>query len=245
MSRGNQGFTLLEVLVAMSIFAFIGLGANQMLRTIIDTREITTASNKLMNSMVRAFSTMERDFSQIVPRPVRDEYGESLGPMLVGTGDYLVEMTRTGWNNPARRTRSNLQRVAYEIDDGVLLRHFWLVLDRAEDSEPITQEILEGVEDLRIILLDEEGQGTDSWPENEDQSGLSQGQAQNLPRAVEVILQTKALGEVRRVFILASMAIPVDRQGSVNGDNPGVGNPNRDTAPRADPPGSTPQILTN
>jgi general secretion pathway protein J len=200
MSRSDKGFTLLEVLVAMSIFAFIGLGANQMLRTMIDTREITSASNKLMNSMVRAFSIMERDFSQIVPRGVRDEYGEPLESMQVGTGDYLVELTRTGWNNPAKRTRSNLQRVAYEIEEGVLVRHFWLVLDRAEDSEPITQELLEGVEDLRINLLDEEGEGTDAWPETEGQ--------QSLPTAVEVILQSKGFGEVRRVFILASMANP-------------------------------------
>ena len=236
MSRSDKGFTLLEVLVAMSIFAFIGLGANQMLRTMIDTREITSANNKLMNSMVRAFSIMERDFSQIVPRGVRDEYGEPLESMQVGTGDYLVELTRTGWNNPAKRTRSNLQRVAYEIEEGVLVRHFWLVLDRAEDSEPITQELLEGVEDLRINLLDEEGEGTDAWPETESQ--------QSLPTAVEVILQSKGFGEVRRVFILASMANPGSRVENED-DNSGAGNQQEDRAPEADPPDTSPQILTN
>ena len=56
----------------MSIFAVIGLGANKMLRIIIDTYEITQASNQSLNSMVRVFSMMDRDFSQIVPRQVRD-----------------------------------------------------------------------------------------------------------------------------------------------------------------------------
>jgi len=244
MNRSHSGFTLLEVLVAMSIFAFIGLGANQMLRTIIDTREITTASNKTLNSMVRAFTTMERDFSQIVPRAVRDEYGEPLESMLVGNGDYLVEMTRTGWNNPAKRTRSNLQRVAYEVEDETLLRHFWLVLDRAEDSEPITQELLEGVEDFRVKLLDEEGEGTDSWPENQ---GQNQNQNQEaLPLAVEVIIQSKSLGEVRRVFILASSAVPVNRVNDGEDNNAG-GNqqelPVR--APGVDRQGPEPQALRN
>jgi|APSaa5957512535_1039671.scaffolds.fasta_scaffold88209_1 general secretion pathway protein J len=238
MNRRNGGFTLLEVLVAMSIFAFIGLGANQMLRTIIDTREITSASNKLMNSIVRALSVMERDFSQIVPRSVRDEYGEPLEPMQVGSGDYLVELTRTGWNNPAKRTRSNLQRVAYEIKNGVLVRHFWLVLDRAEDSEPISQELLEGIEDLRISLLDEAGEGTDTWPESENQKGL--------PLAVEVILQPKGFGELRRVFILASMADPVSRADNENeNENSGNGDQPEDSAPRADPPDASQPILTN
>jgi general secretion pathway protein J len=182
---------------------------------------------------------MERDFSQIVPRPVRDEYGETLESMLVGNGDYLVEMTRTGWNNPAKRTRSNLQRVAYEIEDNVLLRHFWLVLDRAEDSEPVTQELLEGVEDFRVNLLTEDGEGIDSWPESEEQ--------QSLPLAVEVIIQSEGLGEVRRVFVLASSAVPVNREGGPGDNNEAPGNPG-DTpigAPGVEPLGPEPRVLRN
>ena len=194
----HHGFTLLEVLVAMSIFAVIGLGANKMLRTIIDTREITQASNQAINSLVRVFSMMDRDFSQIVPRQVRDEYGEPLQPLVVGTGRYYVEFSRTGWSNPAGRQRSILQRVAYQLDDGQLSRYFWLVLDRAEDSEVITQKLLKGVESFLINLLNEEGEGTDVWPDF--------GTELAMPVAVEVILETKMLGEVRRVFVLPLQA---------------------------------------
>ena len=35
----NRGFTLLELLVSISIFSIIGLGANQMLRTVMDSNE--------------------------------------------------------------------------------------------------------------------------------------------------------------------------------------------------------------
>ena len=132
-----HGFTLLEVLVAMSVFAVIGLGANQMLRTIIDTHEITKANNQTIISMVSVITMMDRDFSQIVPRQVRDEYGEPLQPLIVGSGKYDIEFSRTGWNNPTQRQRSILQRVAYQLEDGKLSRHFWLVLDRAEDSETV------------------------------------------------------------------------------------------------------------
>lgn len=202
---------MLEVLVAMSIFAVIGLGANKMLRTIIDTHEITTAKNRDMISIVRVFNMMERDFSQIVARRVRDEYGESMEPLMVGTGQYLVELTRTGWNNPAQVKRSVLQRVAYEIEDKKLIRHFWLVLDRAQDSEPISQELLDEVEGLRVNLLNEEGKGTDSWPDFDAETAL--------PRAVEILLETKSMGEIRRVFSLTSTAKVIERNqgGSGNG----------------------------
>ncbi len=205
-----RGFTLLEVLVAMSIFAVIGLSANKMLRTMIDTHEITTAKNRDMASMVRVFNMMERDFSQIVPRRVRDEYGESMAPLMVGTGQYFVELTRTGWNNPAQVKRSALQRVAYEIEDEKLIRHFWLVLDRAQDSEPISQELLDEVEGLRVNLLNEEGKGTDSWPDLDAENAL--------PLAVEILLETKSMGEIRRVFTLAHAAKVIERNQGGDGN---------------------------
>lgn len=205
---------MLEVLVAMSIFAVIGLGANKMLRTMIDTHEITRSNNQSITSMVRVFNLMERDFSQIVARRVRDEYGEPLEPLMVATGQYYVEMTRTGWNNPAQLKRSVLQRVAYEVEEKKLVRHFWLVLDRAEDSEPISQELLDEVEDFRVNLLDKEGEGTDSWPDFDADTAL--------PLAVEIFLETKKLGEIRRVFSLASQAQAIRRD--QNGNDTGSEN---------------------
>lgn len=225
-----RGFTLLEVLVAMSIFAMIGLGANKMLRTMINTHEITRANNRSITSMVRVFNMMERDFSQIVMRRVRDGYGEPLEPLMIGTGPYLVELTRTGWNNPAQVKRSVLQRVAYQLEDKKLIRHFWLVLDRAQDSEPVSQELLTDVEDFRINLLDEEGKGTDSWPDLDASSAL--------PLAVEILLETEYMGEIRRVFALTSTVKPITRNQAGDGNrdgsadnNPGeAGSPGIDTS---------------
>lgn len=187
------GFTLLEVLVAMAIFSVIGLGAQKMLRTIIDTHEKTRDQIQGFSELSRAFVILGRDISQTVPRGIRDEYGEPLPPLMLASGPYLIELTRTGWSNPIGLARSNLQRVAYELNDkGELERHFWLVLDRAEDSEPISQIVLTGVDDFRILMLTEDGESRDVWPDGETDLLI--------PAAAEIILETKAFGELRKVF---------------------------------------------
>ncbi|MCB1643916.1 MAG: type II secretion system minor pseudopilin GspJ [Pseudomonadales bacterium] len=195
--RRLSGFTLIEVLVAMSIFAIVGLVASQMLRTVIDTRDRTAAVVDTMNDLSRTLMIIERDLGQMVLRPVRDEYGETLPALMVNSGNYPLEFTRTGWNNPLNVPRSSLQRVAYEVDDKErLLRHFWLVLDRAEDSEPVTQTIVTGVKGLRFQLYDEEGDTTDSWPDL--------GASRAFPAAIEMIIETENLGEISKLQLLPS-----------------------------------------
>ncbi len=216
--RKQRGFTLLEVLVSISIFAIIGLGANQMLRTIIDTHDHTKVKIDTMNDLTRAFASLERDFGQAVPRYIRDEFGDPQPALIVAQGPYPVELTRSGWSNPIQLPRSHLQRVAYDVNqDGELVRLFWLVLDRAEDSEPIEQVLLTGVEDLRISLLTSEGETTNIWPDgNYDEV---------LPRAIEIYLDTEAGGELRKVYHLVD---GIDAR-NVGSNNSGSGNNAQDS----------------
>ncbi len=207
--KAVHGFTLLEVLVAVSIFAIVGLGANKLLRTVIDTQARVSDSNDALSDLTRAFSVLEKDLGQVVPRSVRDEYGERLPPMMVGTGTYVVEFTRTGWNNPTQSPRSDMQRVAYHLDGEVLYRSFWLVLDRAEDSVARSQVLLRNVADFRVNVMDREGNTTDLWPDSESTI--------ELPPSIEVIVETRITGEMRRYYAMTEPRALDGNDGGVPG----------------------------
>ncbi len=198
----SRGFTLLEILVAISIFAIIGLGANRMLQTIIQTHDITRTRNAGLYEVVRTLSLLEGDLRQTVPRGIRDEYGEPRAALMVGSGAYALELTRAGWSNPAERSRSELQRVAWALEDGKLVRYFWLVLDRAQDSEPVRHELLSEVEDFRIEVLDQDGDSSGGWPVPDSPGPL--------PVAIAVEIDRQRFGILRRVFELPEAAVKVN-----------------------------------
>jgi general secretion pathway protein J len=195
MRQKSAGFTLLELLVSMSIFTTLGLGAYQMLQTVADSHERVRSSADAFNGLNLAYSIIQRDFSQFAPRAVRDEYGEVLPTIDFENEDYIIEFTRRGWRNPAGRQRSRLQRVAYSLnfEEETLTRHFWEVLDRAEDSEPVSQLLLEGVTDFRVTGFSGDESATDIDFILEDQKVAT-------PLAMEVVISTNALGESYRLF---------------------------------------------
>ena len=203
-----HGFTLLEVLIAIAITALIGLGSWQLLNSAIRTYELGQESLQALSALQRAQLSIERDFSQVLPRAIRDEFGDYQAAIKDGEDFYTVELTRAGWRNPLQQKRSELQRVAYELTDGELLRHHWKVLDRAQDSEPTTRRLLEGVERFEIAYLNDSDAWIDEWPPLDNASdGESRDRMTRyalLPKAVRVELEHPRYGLITRYFEQAS-----------------------------------------
>lgn len=203
MKHRSCGFTLLEVLVAMSIFAIIGLAANQMLRTASTIHDQVEVRSADYLALVKAITVLERDISQFVPRGIRDEFGDYRPALAINNGAFVLELTRTGWRNPLGFPRSSLQRVAYSLTDQTLSRHFWLVLDRAEDSQFISQEILSEVMDFQISIIDVDGNR---------EVFFEQGTGANaLPLGLELRISTEQFGDLLRVYDLPETIQPMDQ----------------------------------
>src|SRR5210317_619118 len=124
--RNSRGFTLLELVVAMAIFAIMAAIAYSGLNNVLLAREQTDAHAKQLQQLQLAMNWFARDIEQAIDRGVRSEYGEMLPPVIGNDFEgYLIELTRGGWRNPANHKRSNLQRVAYAVREEQLLRAYW------------------------------------------------------------------------------------------------------------------------
>lgn len=209
----SRGFTLVEVLIALAITAFVAAIAFTSFTTVLNGVESSQATAERVYQVNRAWMMISRDLEQFVARPIRDEFGE-LEPAMQGgmAARFPLSFTRGGWHNPVGHPRSELQRVSYRLEDEILWRDSYPVLDRS--GETLVQEValLEGVEELQLLFLD----GTDNantvgstseletrnWPDSWVIDTSQPGSVLNPPLAVEIRLQLSDWGEMRRIYAL-------------------------------------------
>ncbi len=179
-----------------SLLAVLGLMSSQMLSRILAVHEVVTARGQRLSEIQRGMELLQRDVMQLVHRPVRDELGDPMAALRIG-GEPPLELTRTGWRNPLWLPRSELQRVAYRVDeDDRLVRYYWGVLDRAEDSEPVVQALIEDVRALEFSVLDRGGNEHSYWPLVGD-AGLD---PETAIVAIQVRIDVAPFGEITRIW---------------------------------------------
>lgn len=211
--KTHRGFTLVEVLIAMAITAFVSTIAYTSLSTVLSGAESTQQSAERSYQVNRALMILSRDIEHFVARPVQDEFGE-LEPAFQGgpAARFPLSFTRSGWHNPQGHPRSNLQRVNYRLEEDALWRDSYSVLDRAGDTSPQEVRLLDGVEGLELAFLGSLGNlqassrstelETRDWPESWVPDTATQGKPLPPPQALEIRLQLSDWGELRRLYAL-------------------------------------------
>src|SRR5262245_18939219 len=161
-----RGFTLLEVLVAVFVFAVVAALAYGGYNQLIKHSEIVESNAGRTRQIQAAVQRMAEDFTMIEPRPVREPLGETLEPALRSDPrtETLVDLTRSGRSNPAGVPRSMLQRVTYRILDNKLERAYWPELDRVQTAEPTDAVLLDKVRSANLRFMDQNHNWHDQWP---------------------------------------------------------------------------------
>lgn len=228
--RQVKGFTLIELMIAILIFAMISTAAYKLFDSVSRAQQVTDGILDHLDEIQRALVVLEKDLFQVAPRPIRDEFGDRQKAIVApGTNGEILEFTRFGWRNPLLEVRSNMQRVAYSLEEGELVRYYWPMLDRAPDPVQVRQVLLTDVHGVRLKLMDEKKRWLKTWP---PQGGLSypqvsvpqpevgipgqQGQQQGeqytqMPHAIELTVQHKAFGTLTTVLPLLTYK-PSDSQ---------------------------------
>ena len=202
MKRRQQAFTLIEVLVALAVFGVMSVLSYLALGQTLSNADLLTDRMERLQAIQRTVRILSSDLMQVQPRPVRDILGESYEPALRTSlaAEFALELTHGGWSNPAGLPRGTLQRSAYRIENGELLRYHWRVLDRTVGNEPIVTVLLDGIENIEFRYLAANGEWTEQWPPLTVQgpAGL-----RLRPRAVEFVMTLTDEGEITRLLEVA------------------------------------------
>jgi len=160
MRKRSGGFTLLEMVIAVAIFAVIASISYAALSQYVDLYQQLGSRGESMRKLQQAVGLLQQDLRYSVERPVRNDYGDSETSFLANPDDPPVqgEVLRltVAAPDPLHPGRTRLTRVAWQVFDGKLYRATWPVLDRPQDSLPYLRELLDGVDslELRFISID-------------------------------------------------------------------------------------------
>lgn len=211
-TRRSRGFTLVEVLIALAVTAFVAAAAYAGVSTVISGVESTREVAERTASINRALAMISRDIRQFVNRGVRDEFGQEQPGLSGGRlARFPLTLTRAGWHNSAGHARSTLERVAYVFEEGALWRLRYPVLDRAGGVQPARVLLLEDVDGVEIRFLRDIaslGSGNATLVETRDWetswvSDVSQPElAMAPPAALELRLELSDVGLLTRLYAL-------------------------------------------
>lgn len=185
----RNGFTLVEMLVAVAIFGLVAAAGVTLLSVSISTQQTTDRKLADVAELRRASALLAADLANAAPRLHRDEAGASR-PAFEASAGALV-LVRRGWENGDGEARSSLQRVTYRLADGRLERAASRFVDGAPPQS--SRALLGGVRRLAWRFRSVEGEWRDSWDPTD---------ARALPSAVELVADTERHGSVRQLFLV-------------------------------------------
>lgn len=195
----EDGFTLIEVMVALLIFAILATAGVALLS--FSARAQAASGRKLddLAALNRTLSILSADLAQARARATRDEAGTPL-PAFVGERDDaarpMLRLVRGGWTNLDAQARPEAQKVEYRLDRGVLQRLGYPQIDGAAPLPPAPL-----LDRVRAVRLRYRFRG--AWSDRWDGGG---GVA--LPQALELRLVRADGVEYRQLFLVGTGYAP-------------------------------------
>ena len=193
MTGSHAGFTLVEVLVSLLVFALIAAAGATVLSLSIDNRFAIKAASDRTADLQRMRSLLKADLGQAAARRSRGPTGRPM-PLPMGgpaaPGDPVLVLTRAGWTNPGEQPRPSLQRVEYRLAEDRLERRVSTHLDGARPGPP--QVLYRGVRDLTVAFI-KDGQEAPAYITTSERP---------LPDAVRVRMTLDGYGPVEQLFLV-------------------------------------------
>lgn len=193
--RSQRGFTLIELIVAIAIFAIVATMAWSGLDLLLRSRASLEQGADRQRELELAVLALERDLRQALARPARGPYGDEQ-PAFAGN-TLAAEWSVLDLASSRAGVHAEATRVRWGLVDGALWRGRDAVLDRSPRESVRARRVLADVQRLTFRYVGGGRQRLDQWPPRTGITG-----PERLPRAVEVTLQLADLGEIVRLVEL-------------------------------------------
>ncbi len=196
MQRPSQcGFTLIEMVIAVSIFALMSAMAYSGLNHTIKIGSQVSEANQRLSELQFGLAYFARDWMQVSPRKIRNQYGDEENNIVLE--DNSITFTRSGWSNILQIKRSELQRVQYLLIDNNLVRRHWRSLDQGIAEQPLATILIHNVESLAINFIDPSEREIPDWPNGSSESADG-------PIALKIDIELARMGQIRRILEIPS-----------------------------------------
>ncbi|QRG82715.1 type II secretion system minor pseudopilin GspJ [Vibrio diabolicus] len=209
-----KGFTLIEVLVSIAIFASLSVAAYQVVSQVQRSNALSQERTQRLNEIQRAMVMMDNDFRQMAMRQTRTN-GEEPASRLVFWSDYLLDsdtkglmFARLGWHNPQQQfPRGEVTKVGYRLKEETLQRVWWRYPDTPVGQQGTVTPLLTQVESFDMRFYDGK-QWKKEWAEEKA-----------LPKAVSVVLTLKDYGEITRTYLTPDGTLSQKEESSGDSNN--------------------------
>lgn len=196
----RNGFTLVEMLVALFVFGLISAAGVTLLRSTADSQIHLRDKLGERATLSRLSNLIEADLAQAVPRPARIEDGSTRAAFETGDGK-LFTFSRIGAAPDAASGQSSLARIAYRLNGGKLVRSASAHADGAGGGSDAV--LIDGLTQAAVRLREPSGGWRDDWTAVD---------AEQLPRALELVLTTQDGRKYRMLYLVGAAASPAKEE---------------------------------
>lgn len=194
----KEGYTLLEVLVALTVFAILSTITASAMYHAFNTRTRVNVQANLLNTAQIAMVLLMRDTTQIIDRHILGNEMHQFPP-FIGERMYL-EFTRGGSVNPTgNERRSTLKRVAYLCEGKKLIRRSWEYLDIPSRKNYRNKILLDNLEKCSFAYISNSRQVLTEWRPYAIQQTQKN---ETLPIAIQFTLTLSEWGNMSALFII-------------------------------------------
>jgi general secretion pathway protein J len=217
----QAAFTLIELLIALTIFAILSVISYRTLSSVFQTREQLNLESAKWRDLSLFFTRLESDLANTLDREIRTADGRSAAPLCLSAlppnpAEATLAFTRTGFAEAigtSASTNSAPQRIGYRFADGKIEWMLWPTLDQAPRGQPDAYVTLANVRDAKWRALDRAvgyGGGTSNWrndwPAAPSNCARVEKGAAIFPAALELTLTMLSGETITRVFALRPAA---------------------------------------